>query len=253
MNGQTAWDATVTGWRRLAQLPSAAGVFTWEQHAAADCFWWTGRPGKVAHQVFLSAPSTEAMTRSIHLALNSPTRQPACDLSIRILDHPDHAAAIDELQPTSTNTAPLMLCDLANRPASPPSEFTTAIISSSEERARLLRMVGGVYDDPDGLTAFFHGTGVADIVGAFDGDNLVASATVITAGDIANLWSVATPQEERGRGAASAVVAAALDHAATTGCSQAALGTSDALVPWYTRFGFAEVARERTATVPQLQ
>jgi GNAT superfamily N-acetyltransferase len=217
MNGQIVWDAAVIGWRRLAQQPSAEGVFTWEQHDDADCFWWTGRPGKIAHQLFLSAPSSEAMTHSIRLALNSPTRQPDCDL--------------------------------ASRPPSPASGFTTAIISAAEERARLLRMVGGVYDDPDGLTGFFHGTGAADIVGAFDGDNLVASATVITAGETANLWSVATAQEERGRGAASAVVAAALDYAATTGCSQAGLGTSDDLAPWYTRFGFTEVGRERSAIV----
>jgi GNAT superfamily N-acetyltransferase len=249
MNGQIVWDAAVTGWRRLAQQPSAEGVFTWEQHDDADCFWWTGRPGKIAHQLFLSAPSSEAMTHSIRLALNSPTRQAGCDLSIRILDHPDLAATLDELRPTSTNTAPLMHCDLASRPPSPRSAFTTAIISDAEERARLLRMVGGVYDDPDGLTGFFHGTGAADIVGAFDGDNLVASATVITAGETANLWSIATAQEERGRGAASAVVAAALDHAATTGCSQAGLGTSDDLAPWYTRFGFTEVGRERSAIV----
>jgi hypothetical protein len=132
---------------------------------------------------------------------------------VRILDRQDLAAALDEFHPTSSNTAPLMLCELANRPASPPSEFTTPIIGDSEERARLLRVVGGVYEDPDGLTGFFHGTGAADIIGAFDGNTLVSSMTIVTAGDTANLWSVATPQEERGRDATSAVVPAALDHA----------------------------------------
>jgi hypothetical protein len=133
MNGKVVWDAAVIGWRRLAELPSADGVFTWEQHGDADCFWWTGRPGKIAHQLFLSAPSSEAMTRSVRLALDSPTPQAGCDLSLRVLDRPDLAAALDELHPTSTNTAPLMLCDLADRLPSPPSEFTTAIIGTSEE------------------------------------------------------------------------------------------------------------------------
>ena len=251
VNGQIVWDAAVIGWRRLAQQPSADGVFSWERRGDADCFWWTGRPGKIGHQLFLSAPSREAMTRSVRLALDSPSPQDGCDVSVRILDRPDLAAALDELHPTSSNTAPLMLCELANRPASPRSKFTTAIIGDSEERARLLRMVGGVYDDPDGLTGFFHGTGAADIVGAFDGERLVSSATVVTAGDTANLWSVATAQEERGRGAASAVVAAALDHAVAAGCSRAGLGTSDELVPWYSRFGFAEVGRERSAVISQ--
>jgi len=177
--------------------------------------------------------------------LDSPTRQDGCDVSVRILDRPDLAAALDELHPTSSNTAPLMLCELANRPSLAPSKYTTAIIGDSEERARLLRMVGDVYDDPDGLTEFFHGAGAADIVGAFDGDRLVSSATVVTAGDTANLWSVATAQAERGQGAASAVVAAALDHAVAAGCSRAGLGTSDEVVSWYSRFGFAEVGRER--------
>jgi GNAT superfamily N-acetyltransferase len=251
VSGQVVWDAAVIGWRRLAEQPSAEGVFTWEQQGQADCFWWSGRPGTIAHQLFLSAPSAEATIQAARSALDSATPQDGCDVSVRILDREDRAAALDELRPTSSTTAPLMLCELAGRPTAPSSAFTTAIISDAEERARLLRMVGGVYDDPDGLTGFFHGAGAADIVGAFDGDRLVASATVVTAGDTANLWSVATAEEERGRGAASAVVAAALDHAVAAGCSRAGLGTSDELVPWYGRFGFAEVGRERSALVTQ--
>lgn len=236
------WDASVIGWRRLAERP---GVFAWERHGDADCFWWTGSPGRIAHQLFLSAPSAEILTRSVHEALQ--TRRDGGDVCLRILDREDLAAALDGFRPKSSNTAPLMLCDLADRPTAARPEFRSAIISDSDERARLLRMVGGVYDDPDGLTAFFHGAG--DIVGVFDGERLVSSATVVTAGDTANIWSVATAEEERGRGAASAVVAAALDHAVAAGCSHAALGTSDELVPWYGRFGFTEVGRERSAVV----
>ncbi|MFF0342536.1 GNAT family N-acetyltransferase [Kribbella sp. NPDC004875] len=246
--GQAVWDAAVVGWRRLAQRPSADGVFSWERYDEADCFWWAGRPGKIAHQLFLSTPSREAMTRLVRLAVDSSHDG---DISVRILDREDLAAALDEFNPTSTNTAPLMLCELATRPVSPPSTFTTAIIGDSEERARLLRMVGGVYDDTDGLTGFFHGAGAADIVGAFDGDRLVSSATIVRAGDTANLWSVATAEEQRGRGAASAVVTAALDHAVALGCSLAGLGTSDELVRWYSRFGFTEVGRERSALISQ--
>ncbi|WP_427896418.1 GNAT family N-acetyltransferase [Kribbella sp. GL6] len=97
------------------------------------------------------------------------------------------------------------------------------------------------------MTASFHGAG--EIVGVFDGERLVSSATVVAAGETANIWSVATAEEDRGRGAASVVVAAALDRAAATGCTHAALGTSDELVPWYGRFGFVEVGRERSAVI----
>ncbi|HET6742990.1 MAG TPA: GNAT family N-acetyltransferase [Kribbella sp.] len=255
VRGLVVWDAAVMGWRRLARRPSADRVFRWERQGEADCFWWVGRPGKIAHQLFLSADSSETAARSVRRALESSYAQNGGDVCVRILDRPDLAAVLDDLHPTSSSTAPLMLCELARRPPSPPappappSEFTTAIIRDAEERARLLRMVGGVYDDPDGLTGFFHGAGAADIIGAFDGRRLVASATVVTAGVTANLWSVATAQEDRGRGAASAVVAAALDHAVAAGCSQAGLGTSDELTPWYGRFGFTEVGRERSATI----
>jgi GNAT superfamily N-acetyltransferase len=197
--------------------------------------------------VFLSVDSRDALNGYVRSILDSPAAQDGCDVSVRILDRQDLAAALDEFGPSSVNTAPLMLCDLSRRAVAPPSRFTTAIIGDAAERARLLRMVGGVYDDPDGLTGFFHGAG--DIVGAFNGDTLVSSATVVTAGDTANIWSVATAQEERGRGAASAVVSAALDQAVALGCSRASLGTSDELAPWYSRFGFTEVGRERTALI----
>ncbi|MGZ0153288.1 GNAT family N-acetyltransferase [Kribbella sp. WER1] len=232
----------MAGWRRLAEQP---GVFRWERHADADCFWWTGTGGKIAHQLFLSAPSAEALTRSVDAALQA--HRDGGEVCLRILDRADLATAVDAFHPKSSNTAPLMLCDLADRPAAERSEFRSAIIRDADERARLLRLVGGVYDDPDGLTAFFHGAG--EIVGVFDGERLVSSATVVPAGDTANIWSVATAEEDRGRGAASAVVAAALDQAAATGCTHAALGTSDELTAWYGRFGFAEVGRERSAVI----
>ncbi|MGW1341278.1 GNAT family N-acetyltransferase [Kribbella sp. NPDC002412] len=78
-----------------------------------------------------------------------------------------------------------------------------------------------------------------------------AASSVSIRCSAANIWSVATAQEERGHGAASAVVATALEHAVAAGCSRAGLGTSDELVPWYSRSGFAEVGRERSAVISQ--
>src|SRR5690348_10599891 len=75
--GQIVWDAAVVGWRQLAQVPSADGVFTWERRGDVDCFWWSGRPGKIAHQVFLSAQATP---RSVRLALESPNAPDSGDI-----------------------------------------------------------------------------------------------------------------------------------------------------------------------------
>lgn len=232
-------------WRSLAGLPSASGVFAWEQRGGADCFWWTGKPGAMSHQVFLTSPS-EGDLRD---ALASPDRPAFCDLVVRGIDTPEFIDAVAELQQSRSGTAPLMLCDLRDKLYEDRTEFRTDLVTTPKERAAALDLLRAIYGDPGGLTTFFQGAGVAEIVGAYAGNRLFASATVVPAGSTANIWSVATAEDARGRGAASAAVRAALRHAATSGLSTASLGTTDELVPWYERFGFIEVGRERSVSV----
>lgn len=142
-----------------------------------------------------------------------------------------------------------MICDLTRLPDAKPSPFTTTVGGTGQDRDRLLRLVGSVYNDPSGLTDFFHGRGVAEIIGVLDDNGqLISSASVVTAGQTANIWSVATDEAARGRGAAGAAVTAALHHAARSGRRWASLGTSDELVPWYNKHGFVVVGRERSCS-----
>lgn len=245
---QRAWDAAVDGWRQLARLPSALNVFTGEQIGAADCFWWVGQPGVMAHQIFLST-AADAVVQTLDGALSSPIRNAACDVVVRGIDSPEFASVLARRGVENANTAPFMMCDLAHRDPTPPRPFATAIVDTENRQAELLAMVSGVYGDVGGLTTFFQGIGATQIVGVYDRERLISSATIVRSRTTANIWSVATAARDRGRGAATAAVLAALDHAARAGCTMASLSTSDDLARWYARLGFTEVGREYTATI----
>ncbi|MER7244909.1 GNAT family N-acetyltransferase [Kribbella sp. NPDC000426] len=242
---KVAWDAAVDGWRQLAQLPSAAGVFTWEQIGGADCFWWVGPPGAMAHQIFLTTTDDQTLDR----ALASPNRGVGSSVVVRSLDK----LALGRFEPENVGTGLFMTCDLteARTPISP-GPFRTTIITTPAQQADLLAMVGGVYRDVGGLTAFFQGFGASQIIGVYDQDRLIASATVVRSGLTANIWSVATAATDRGRGAATTAVSAALDHATKSGCTTATLSTSNNLAQWYQHLHFKPAGHEHTATLRAL-
>lgn len=244
-----AWDAAVDGWRQLARLPSARNVFAWEQIDGADCFWWTGRSGAMAHQIFLTT-AAERVPQTLDTALSSASRDVLCNVVIRGIDSPEFARALALRDVENADSAPLMMCEVSQHANQiSPQPFTVAIISTADQHAELLAMVGSVYGDVGGITDFFHGIGATQIIGVYDHDRLIASATIVRSAATANIWSVATAATDRGRGAATTAVLAALDQAAKTGCSTASLSTSDDLTRWYGRLGFVQVGREYTATI----
>lgn len=242
---QRAWDAAVDGWRQLARLPSARNVFAWEKIEGADCFWWAGSPGAMVHQIFLSATAENALQ-----ALDTALASASHDVVIRGIDSPGFASALAHRDVENAGSAPFMMCDLSHRTNQmSPQPFTVAIISTADQQAELLAMVGSVYGDIGGLTGFFQGMGASHIIGVYDHERLISSATIVRSAATANVWSVATAAGDRGRGAATTAVRAALDHAARIGCTAASLSTSDDLTRWYGRLGFKEVGREYTGTI----
>lgn len=244
-----AWDAAVDGWRQLARLPSARNVFAWERIDGADCFWWTGRSAALAHQIFLTT-AAENVPQTLDTALSSAGHDVRCDVVIRGIDSPGFAGALAHRDIENADSAPFMMCDLSHRTNQISRQpFTVTIISTEDQHAELLAMVGSVYGEIGGLTGFFQGRGATHIIGVYDHDRLISSATIVRSAETANVWSVATAAGDRGRGAATAAVLAALDHAAKIGCTSASLSTSDDLTRWYGRLGFKEVGREYTATI----
>ena len=247
-----AWSAAVDGWRQLAQLPSAVGVFTWEQINGADCFWWSGPPGTMAHQIFLTTTEDQIL-QTLDQALASPNCGVGSGIVVRCIDTPESSRALARIEPENVGTGLFMTCDLtkAREPVSP-RPFRTTMIATPAQHDDLLAMLSSVYRDVGGLTAFFQGFGATQIIGVYDQDRLIASATIVRSGPTANIWSVATAATDRGRGAATTAVSAALDHAAKSGCATASLSTSDDLAQWYQRLGFEPVGREYTATIRHL-
>jgi GNAT superfamily N-acetyltransferase len=244
-----AWDAAVDGWRQLAQLPSATNVFTWEQIRDADCFWWAGTPGAMAHQIFLTTPDDQVL-QTLDQALASPNRTAGCDVVVRGIDSPAFAGALAQLQPVNVGTGPFLTRDLTTPHAAlPPGPFSTSVLTTRAQQAEHLAMVSSVYRDVEGLTAFFQGAGASQLIGVYDQDRLIAAATIVRSGPIANIWSVATTPPARGQGAATTAVRTALTHATKSGATTASLGTTHGLVPWYQQLGFRTVGHERTATI----
>jgi GNAT superfamily N-acetyltransferase len=78
----------------------------------------------------------------------------------------------------------------------------------------------------------------------------VSAAGYSRSGTTAVLWGVATLEGHRGRGYGGAVSRAALAHAATRGCTAAALRSGPKSVPVYERIGFRYVCQHRTYAAP---
>jgi GNAT superfamily N-acetyltransferase len=64
------------------------------------------------------------------------------------------------------------------------------------------------------------------------------------------LWGVATLEPHRGRRYGEALSRVALAHAATRGCTTAALRSGPKSVPLYERLGFRYVCQHRTYAAP---
>lgn len=117
---------------------------------------------------------------------------------------------------------------------------TSAAFNAPPELADVLAPGSGFAVDPD----------IALFIGSVGGQDVTAAGYSRT-GNTAVLWGVATLETQRGRGYGSAVSRAALDHAASQGCTNAALRSGPKSVPVYERLGFRFVCRHRTFAYPK--
>lgn len=85
---------------------------------------------------------------------------------------------------------------------------------------------------------------------AFDGDVPVSTACAFRTGDTGGIYSVATPAEFRGRGAAAAVTGAAANHLFDLGVARVVLQASKLGVGVYRRLGFTTYDHFERFTVP---
>jgi len=90
---------------------------------------------------------------------------------------------------------------------------------------------------------------IAIFVGAVAGTDVTAVG-YSRSGSTAVLWGTATLEARRGRGYGASVTRAALAHAASHGCTSAALRSGRLSIPLYERIGFRYVCQHRTYAFP---
>ncbi|MDY3558901.1 GNAT family N-acetyltransferase [Gemmata sp. JC673] len=117
--------------------------------------------------------------------------------------------------------------------------LTAAAFQAPPEFADLMVPSVNFMFDPD----------IAIFIGSAGGID-VAAAAYSRAGSTAVLWGVATLEPYRGRGYGAAVSRAALAHAASQGCDNAALRSGPKSRPLYERIGFKYVCQHRTYAAP---
>ena len=117
--------------------------------------------------------------------------------------------------------------------------LTSAAFNAPPEIADLIIPSVSLVLDPD----------IAILIGSVGGVD-VCAAGYSRSGTTAVLWGVATLESHRGRGYGDAVSRAALAHAATRGCTSAALRSGPKSIPVYERIGFRYVCQHRTYTPP---
>ena len=79
------------------------------------------------------------------------------------------------------------------------------------------------------------------VVARVDGEP-VSTATLVVTDEVAGVYTVATPEEHRGRGYGAAVTAAVVEEGRARGCTMASLQASPMGAPVYERMGFRTVA-----------
>src|SRR5262249_54974924 len=118
-------------------------------------------------------------------------------------------------------------------------DLVGAAFGAPPELADAVRPLPTFSDDPD----------IALFIGSVN-DQDVSAAGYSRSGLTAVLWGVATLEAHRGHGYGSAVSRAALAHAASRGCTNAALRSGPKSIPVYKRIGFRYVCQHRTYAYP---
>lgn len=158
--------------------------------------------------------------------------------------------AVDEDEPA------FVLDDIATAAGSLPPELSVRVASTAADAAAYHAVTRAAFNAPPDLDAAFTPSpglvldpDIALVIGSADGADVTA-AGYSRSGPTAVLWGVATLEACRGRGLGSAVSRAALAHAASRGCTNAALRSGPRSIPVYERLGFRHVCRHRTYAYP---
>ena len=147
--------------------------------------------------------------------------------------------------------------------AEQPSGITATVATDAASLAQLRSVVGQVYagldaadvEGADNEADFYHAPGVMTYLAVSEHGRAVSTGSFLIAGEVANIWSVATLPTARGRGAASAILRAACAEARRQGALVAGLRTTEDLARadgFYQAVGFSSVGHERVWNVDDI-
>lgn len=236
-----AWESECAGWLALGTAPEAHGWF--QIGRTGNLVWARPAPGSmrglpVMLMVERAEPDGEGeLRRAVDLL-----RRPGVPLYVSLPPEGDvdgwrDAARRLRFRPDMVQV--LMTCRLSpNRAAREPARYDVREALADEDWWAALGVMGEVYEDPDGLTAFYNPRGVVRLFLARVNGEPAAAAALWPFRGVAGIYSLATRRRFRGLGLAYAVVERILRQATEEGFPLAALRTSGELIAFYMRHGF---------------
>lgn len=236
-----AWDSECSGWLALGAAPEAKRFYTIGR--VGNIVW--ARPLESALRGLPVMLMVERTTPDATAQLREAVQKfslPRTPLYVSLPpegDLEEWRDAARELGFRHDHTQVLMTCSLTQpRPVRQPARYEVVEAESDTDWQAALRVIGEVFDDPDGLTAFYNPRGVVRLFLARVQGEPVAAAALWPFDGVAGVYSVATRERFRGLGLSYAVVEHILRQATAEGFPLAALRTTGTLVTLYMRHGF---------------
>lgn len=236
-----AWDSECAGWLALGAAPEAKGFYTIGRD---DNIVWAkpdeGAPRGLPVMLMVERTTPDAKTQ-LRQAVHK-FGLPRLPLYVSLPPEGELEGwrdAAREIGFRHDHTQVLMTCSLTQpRPVRQPARYDVVEAEADQDWDAALHVIGEVFEDPDGLTAFYNPRGVVRLFLARVQGEPVAAAALWPFDGVAGVYSVATRERFRGLGLSYAVVEHILRQAAAEGFPLAALRTTGDLVTLYMRHGF---------------
>lgn len=257
------FNAEREGLRTLANLPRPKVTIRPEDIPGAACLWETNTTGGHRDAIRLVPGSGVPLEDVLRAVQRSRRRASGGHLEIRGVSASFDPAAVTLLrslgaQQDIQGPHTMMALDLRtfDDTTEQASGLTATVATDADSLARLRSVVGQVYAGRDASETaqadndadFYHAPGTMTYLLVSEHGQAVSTGSILIAGGVANIWSVATLPAARGRGAASAIMRAACAEARRQGALVAGLRTTEELARTdglYDSVGFTSVGHER--------
>lgn len=242
-SGMAAWTNECAGWLALGDAEEARGIYEIGRY---EGFVWArpvpGRRPKLPVMLLVERVGDAAPRERLRTAVQM-FHVPDTPLYLALPPEGDidpWRDAARALNFRHESVQLLMACPLPRpTPVAAPARFDVQEARTDAEWEAGLDVIGHVYGDPRGMTAFYNPRDKVRLFVARLNEEPVAATALWPFAGVAGIYSVATKERYRGLGLAYAVVEHVLQAALQEGFSLATLRTTGDLLAVYLRHGFA--------------